>query len=109
MKLGFKCTINWNEYQSKVTTQAGKQYLDYFIDGTFQGANRLFVLSFEDNAHWKRLQSIFSSNCRKITMLWSMEKTISIKSLKNDLRTNDNIRKITTGQGDCYINSFLLN
>ena len=26
-----------------------KQYLDYLIDPSFQGVNRLFALSFEDN------------------------------------------------------------
>ena len=44
LKPGFKRTINLKKYQSKVTT-------DYLIDPSFQGLNRLFVLSFEDNAH----------------------------------------------------------
>ena len=35
--------------QSKVTIQASNQYLDDLIDPTFQGVNRLFVLSFENN------------------------------------------------------------
>ena len=35
--------------QSKVTIQASNQYLDDLIDPTFQGVNRLFVLSFESN------------------------------------------------------------
>ena len=32
LKSGFKKTINWNKYQSKTTTQAQKQYLDYLIE-----------------------------------------------------------------------------
>ena len=36
----------------------------------------------------QRIQNIF---CRK-----------NSQSVKNDLKTNDNIRKITTGQGDDY-------
>ena len=47
LKLGFKGTINWNKYQSKITTQMVNQYSDYLIDPCFQGANRRFVLSFE--------------------------------------------------------------
>ena len=31
-KSGFKFTIIWNKYQSKISTQAQKQYLDYLID-----------------------------------------------------------------------------
>ena len=47
LKSGFKRTINWNKYQSKVSIQAPNPYLDFLIDPSFQGVNRLFVLSFE--------------------------------------------------------------
>ena len=42
--------INWNKYQLKLSTERKNQYLDYLIDPSFQGVNRLFVLSFEDEA-----------------------------------------------------------
>ena len=48
MKSGFKRTINWNKYQSKETKQVPNPSLDYLIDPSFQGINRLFVLSFEN-------------------------------------------------------------
>ena len=48
LKLGVKTTINWNIYQAKVSTERQNQYLDFLIDPSFQGANRLFVLSFEN-------------------------------------------------------------
>ena len=51
LKSGFKRTINWNKYQSKVTTRAQKQYLDYLIDRRFQRVNRLFILSYENINH----------------------------------------------------------
>ena len=41
-------TINWNKYQSKITTQVVSWYLDYLIDHTFQASNRLLVLLFEN-------------------------------------------------------------
>ena len=41
---GFKKIINWNKYQSKVTKQERKRNLNYLIDPSFQGVNRLFVL-----------------------------------------------------------------
>ena len=50
LKPGFKRTINWNKYQSKVSTKRQNQYLDYLIDPSFQGINRHFVLSFENEA-----------------------------------------------------------
>ena len=52
LESGFKRTINWNKYRSKVSTERPNQYLDYLIDPSFQEVNRLFVLLFEDNAHW---------------------------------------------------------
>ena len=50
LKSGFKRTINWNKYQSKVTLQERNQFLYYLINRRFQGVNRLFVLTFESNA-----------------------------------------------------------
>ena len=48
LKSGFKWTINWNQYQSDPKTFAQNIYLNHFVDQSFQGANRLFVLSFEN-------------------------------------------------------------
>ena len=48
LKSGFKRTISWNKYQTKVSVQAPKPYLDFLIDPCVQGVNRLFVLSFEN-------------------------------------------------------------
>ena len=48
LKSGLKHTINWNKYHSKITTQASNQCLDYLIEPSYQGVNRLFVLSFEN-------------------------------------------------------------
>ena len=31
------------------------QYLEYLIDPSFQGVNKLFVLSFENNTHQEKL------------------------------------------------------
>lgn len=50
---GFKQAINWDKYLSKMSIWKQNQYLDYLID-IFQGVNRLFILSFEDNALQRR-------------------------------------------------------
>ena len=59
---GFKRTIKQNKYQSKITIKVANPYLDYLIDPSFQGVNRLFVLSFENNTnravHTKYLQTV---------------------------------------------------
>ena len=48
LKSGFKRAIKWNNYQTKVLTERQNQYLDFLNDAGFQGINRLFVLSFEN-------------------------------------------------------------
>ena len=49
LESGFKRIINWNKYLHKTTNQARNRYLDFLIDPSFQGVNRLFVLSFKDD------------------------------------------------------------
>ena len=48
LKSGFKRTINWNKYQSSIKTYAQNRYLNHLVDLNFQGVNRHFVLSFEN-------------------------------------------------------------
>ena len=48
LKSGFKITIKWNKYQTKLSTEGQNQYLDFLNDLSFQRGNRLFVLSFEN-------------------------------------------------------------
>ena len=58
MKSGFKRTIKWNKYQSKVPTERQTKYLDFLLDQRFQGVNRLFVLSFKMRTIEKYTQDI---------------------------------------------------
>ena len=48
LRTGFKRTIKWDKYRSEMTNQSKKNNLNYLIDPTFTKANRLFVLSFEN-------------------------------------------------------------
>ena len=46
LESGFKRTINWNKYQSKVKQQTRSRNLDFLIDPSFQGVKKIFVLLF---------------------------------------------------------------
>ena len=48
LKFYFKRTINWNKYLSKTSTERKNKYLNYLIDPSFHGVNRIFILSFEN-------------------------------------------------------------
>ena len=47
-KKRFKRTIKWNKYRSEMSNQNKNNSLNYVIDQTFIKANKLFVLSFEN-------------------------------------------------------------
>ena len=48
LKTGFKRTTEWKKYRSEMSNQTKKNNLNYLIDPTFTIANKLFVLSFEN-------------------------------------------------------------
>ena len=51
LKSAFKKTISWNKYESRIKTFAQNRYLNYLINPSFQGVNRLFVLASENENH----------------------------------------------------------
>ena len=95
LKSGSKKTVNWNKYQFKVTTQAQNQYSNYLIDPSFQRINRLF-LSYEHNTYrtsYKRhlLPTVETKDYNIFINL----RNFHDQSPANDIRTYDNIQKIT--------------
>ena len=44
---------------NKKTTERQNRFLDYLIDSSFQGVNRLFVLSFKDEAQQRRYKRYY--------------------------------------------------
>ena len=49
LKSDFKRTISWNKYLSKRELLPQNSYLIHLTEQSFQGANRLFVLAFEND------------------------------------------------------------
>ena len=50
LKPGFKKTVKWNKYRSRMTIQTQNNSLNYLIDPTFTNVNRSLVLSFQRRA-----------------------------------------------------------
>ena len=109
LKSGFKKKISWNKDESSIKTFAQNRYLNYLINPSFQGANRLFVLAFENE------------NVRASDSTYYLPK-VEIKDYNviidgrnffdqpiNSMNiTYENIRKITTGKDDDYTTGCLL-
>ena len=107
-KLDFIRTTNWNKYQLKATIQRRNQYLDYLIDTSFQGVNRIFVLSFEDGTRTS-YQRYFLPNAKIKDCNVIIDEQIFFDQLvKKYLATYNNIHKFATGQGDDYTAGCLL-
>ena len=83
------------------------QYSYCLIDPTFQGLNRLFVLSFQDDAQKVSNKRYFLliEEIKKYNDWW---KKFFGQPVKDNLITHEKIRKIAPGQGDDYTTGCLL-
>ena len=109
LKSCFKRTTNWNKYEPKVTVQQQNQYLDFLINPSFPGVNKLLVLSFEDNDGRRCCKKYYLplveiQDCNAVID----GQNIFDQPVKNNLRTYNNILKIATGQGDDYTTGCLI-
>ena len=108
---GFKRSAYWNEYKSKIETKTtDDNYVTRFpLDASFQGANRLFVLAYnntdgnankvERNSHRKYfLPRVDITNYN--VLIDSIN--FYVQSINDQIKKYDGIRKIATGKGDDY-------
>ena len=107
---GFKRIINWNKYQSQLTRQAPNPYLDYLINPSFQGVNRLFVLSFENTTYGTVHTKYYLLTVEvKDDNVMIIGQNFFDQPVKSNLRTYDDIPKISTGEGDdLYYNQIII-
>ena len=103
-QLKFKRTINWNKCETKTTTQnAPNQYFDYLFETSFQGVNRIFVLTFNanDNRIGHSRYFLPTAIVEDYHVMIDGRKFFD-RPIKNYIKTYENIQKITMGQGDDY-------
>ena len=62
LRSGFKRVINWNKYLSKTELLPQNPNLNCLIEASFQGVNRLFVLTFENDAQRKVYSGYYLPN-----------------------------------------------
>ena len=83
--------------QTKVSTEGLNQYLDFLIDPSFQRVNRLFVLLFENEVDRKVHTGYYLPKVEiKDYIVMIDAKNFFEQPVKSDLRTYDNVRKIST-------------
>ena len=109
LKSSFKRIINWNRYQSDPKTYAQDRYLNHLVDPSFQGLNRLFVLSFETENDRTSYSNYYLPKVKiKDYSVMIDGKNCFDEPINNGYKTNENILKIANGKGDDYTNDCLL-
>ena len=109
LESGFKRTINCNKYQTKLEDKEQNKCFDFFIDASFPGVNRLFILSYENKTDRKVYTKYYISKLEiKDYDVIIDGNNLFDQPIKNDLKTFDNIRNTATGQGDDYKTGCLL-
>ena len=105
----FKRVINWNKYLSRPALLAQNPNLNYLIDPSFQGVNRLFVLAFENDTQRKVHSGYYLPNVeiKSYNVMINGENFFD-QPIKDDKVTYENTRKIVIGKGDDYITACLL-
>ena len=85
------------------------RYLNHLINPSFQGVNRLFVLSFESENDRTPHSAYYLPKVEiKDYNIMIDGKSFFDQPINSNLKTYENIRKIATGQGDDYTTSCLL-
>ena len=98
---------NINQVQKRYLNQ--NQYLNHLFDSSFQGINRLFVLSFENEDGRTSHSEYYLPKVEIKDYNAKIDgKNFSDQPINNDIKTYENIRKIATGQGDDYTTRCLL-
>ena len=109
LKYNFKRQVSWNKYESSVKTFAQNSYLSHLINPSFQGVNRLFVLSFENE------DDRISHSTYYLPKVEIKDYNVMIdgrnffdQPINSMNKTYENIRKNATGKRDDYTTGCLL-
>ena len=93
LKSGFKRTINWNKYESNIKIFAQNRYLNHLINPSFQGVNRLFVLSFENENDRTSHSTYYLPKVEiKDYNVMIDGKNLFVEPINNNFKTYENIR-----------------
>ena len=114
---GFKRSVYWNEYKSKIETKTAdnNNVARFPLDASFQGFNRLFLLAFNNvNNDANRVQRdshrkyfLPRVNITNYNVLID-GRNFYDQPINDQIKKSDEIRKIATGKGDDYTTGCLL-
>ena len=111
---GFERLIYWNKYKVIPNiSHAANEYIREWLDASIQGINRLFIFPYmrgdnftaEDSFDKYFLPRLKIDNCN----IKIYGKNFYDQAINNSIKQYDEVRKVSTGQGDDYTKGCLLN
>ena len=114
---GFKKSVYWNEYQSKIETKTAdnNNVARFPLDASFQGVNKLFVLAFDNTENGANKVKIDSHRKYFLPRVNITNYNVLIdgrnfydQPINDQIKKCDEIRKIAIGKGDNYTTGCLL-
>ena len=102
---GFKRSIYWNKCKSVLTDYAANRNIRERLDASFQGVYKFFVLPYA------RVNNVTNENSYKFIKNYNIEidgRNFYDQSINDTIKQYDEIRKISTWQGDDYTTGCLL-
>ena len=109
---GFERSVYWNEYKTKSENENITNEYRYFLKSNPFGVNKLFVLAYsnkDDNS--KRFQTKRFYLPKGIIKNYNViinGKNFYDEAIDSNIKRYEEIRKLTTGQGEDYTTEFLL-
>ena len=109
---GFKRSVYWNEYKAILIDYAADSHIRERVDASFQGVNKLLVLPYasgnnvtDENSYRK----YFLPRLRIKNYNTEIDgRNFYDQPINDSIKQYDEIRKISTGQGDDYTTGCLL-
>ena len=114
---GFKRSVFWNEYKSKIKTKDvdNNNLKRILLDSSFQGVNRLFVLAYENTENGNNRVERNSHQKYFLPRVNLTESNVLIdgpnfydQPITDEITKYDELRKLCTGKGDEYTTGCLL-
>ena len=109
---GFERSVYWNENKTKSENKNAKNECIYFLESNFAGVNRLFLLVYtNEDANAKRFNAgkcyLTKDKIENYNVIIN-EKNFYDQVIDSHIKRYEEIRKLTTGQGEDYITRCLL-
>ena len=108
----FQKSVYWNEYKTKRENKNMTNEYKYFLESNFFGGNRLFILVYSNqNNNSKKFKTKRYDLPKEIIDHYNViinEKKLYNQPIDSDIRRYEEIRKLTTEQGEDYTTGCLL-